>query len=238
MFEDFFSFGAVTSDFSSAFTIELTETIEPAIEITLGEIDVTFPPFGGIFDINGAPVAENDSATTEQGAPVTINVLENDADPDGDTITLLAAGDPTSGTVEIVDGNVVYTPDEGFAGTDSFTYTIFDGFNFAEATVDVVVEADEATGGGGEGDKSGFELVNVNDFFNPAYGGGFIATYQYTVNENSIIGDDLFVWEINSNYTGDGNIVNVFVNSFNGPTTQPNDGSFDIGNSQVASCRN
>lgn len=233
MFEDNFSFGAVTTDFGFGIPTEFTVELEPAIDFSLGQIDVTFPSIFDVIELNAAPVATNDTATTEQGASVTINVLENDFDPDRDTISLLAAGDAANGTVAIEDGAVVYTPDEDFSGSDSFTYTIFDGFNFAEATVEVEVEAEEPTGGGSGGDKTGFELVNVNDFFNPAFGGGFIATYEYTVNDASIIGDDLFAWEISSNYTGDGTIVNVFVNSFNGPTTRSNDGSFDIGNSQV-----
>jgi len=230
MFDDFFSFGAVTSDISSNLTFEFSEAAAPVTEITLGEIDVTFPSFGGIFDINAAPVAESDNARTDEGQSVTVNVLENDYDADGDTISLLAASEAANGSVSIENGAVVYTPDEGFSGGDSFTYTIFDGLNFSEATVDVVVEADEPMDGGTGGDKSGFELGQVQDWYNPAWGGGFNVTFEYTVNENSVLGEDLQAWVIDSGYTGPGEIVHVWVNSFNGPTSRPADGSFDIGN--------
>lgn len=230
MFEDLFSFGAVTTEFSFGLPTEFVVDLEPAIDITFGEIEVTFPPIFDVINLNAAPVAVNDSATTEQGAPVTINVLENDFDPDGDAISLLVAGEPTYGSVTIDDGAVVYTPDEGYSGADSFTYTIFDGLNFSEATVDVTVEAEETTGGGTGGDKTGFELADVQDWYNPAWGGGFNVTYEYTVNENSIIGEDLQEWVIDSGYDGPGEIVHVWVNGFNGPTTRSSDGSFEIGN--------
>ena len=230
MFGDLFSFGATTTEFSFGIPTEFTFDQDPSTEITFGEIDVTFTPIIGVFETNAAPVAQNDSATTDQGTPVTIDVLENDTDPDGDQINLMAAGEPANGSVLIENGSVIYTPDEGFSGTDSFTYMIFDGFNFSEATVEVTVEADEPTGGGTGGDKTGFELAQVQDWYNPAWGGGFNVTYEYTVNENSIIGEDLQSWVIDSGYDGPGEIVHVWVNGFNGPTTRSSDGSFDIGN--------
>ena len=98
MFEDNFSFGAVTTDFGFGIPTEFTVELEPAIDFSLGQIDVTFPSIFDVIELNAAPVATNDTATTEQGASVTINVLENDFDPDRDTISLLAAGDAANGT--------------------------------------------------------------------------------------------------------------------------------------------
>ena len=83
------------------------------------------------------------------------------------------------------------------------------------------------------GDRSGFELVNLNDFYNADFGGGFIATYQYTVSDASIVGEDLQAWVIDGGYTGNGEKVNVFVNDYNGPTNRSSDGSYDIGNTEV-----
>jgi len=74
------------------------------------------------------PLAVDDTATTTTGTPVTINVVANDGDPDGDTISVSAAGDPPHGsTVNNHDGTVTYTPDAGYAGSDGFSYTISDG---------------------------------------------------------------------------------------------------------------
>lgn len=78
--------------------------------------------------VNCAPVAVDDTATTVNGFPVTIPVLANDSDPDGDTLTVTSVTDPPNGTaVNNGDGTVTYTPDCGFFGIDTFNYTISDG---------------------------------------------------------------------------------------------------------------
>lgn len=82
---------------------------------------------------NHPPVAVADSASTTPGNSVVINVLANDTDPDGDTITLIAVSNPstmsTSGipNVSIIGSSVTYTPPPDFAGgTDTFNYVICD----------------------------------------------------------------------------------------------------------------
>lgn len=78
--------------------------------------------------MNRAPVAAADSATTPAGSPVTVAVLANDSDPDGDPLTVSAVTQPTSGTAAINANNTVtYAPKAGFSGTDRFTYTAADG---------------------------------------------------------------------------------------------------------------
>ncbi|MBS9953854.1 cadherin-like domain-containing protein, partial [Vibrio alginolyticus] len=60
--------------------------------------------------VNDAPVATNDNAVTDEDTPVTIDVLPNDTDIDGDTLSIESASVPeTQGTVEIVDGKLVFT---------------------------------------------------------------------------------------------------------------------------------
>ncbi len=79
---------------------------------------------------NQAPVAVNDTATVlEDSDATTIEVLDNDSDPDGDTLTISAVTQPTNGAVAIIDSglNVTYVPDPDFFGIDTFTYTIGDG---------------------------------------------------------------------------------------------------------------
>jgi hypothetical protein len=89
--------------------------------------------------VNDAPVAVNDSATTEEDTPVLIDVLANDTDVDGDTLSVLSVGTPTNGTAEIDgSGQVRYTPAEDFNGDDSFTYVVTDGQG-GEATATVSV---------------------------------------------------------------------------------------------------
>jgi hypothetical protein len=78
--------------------------------------------------VNCPPIAVDDFATTVNGFPVTINVLANDSDPNGDALTVTAVTDPPNGSaVNNGDGTVTYTPDCGFFGIDTFNYTVDDG---------------------------------------------------------------------------------------------------------------
>ncbi len=88
---------------------------------------------------NRVPAAVADVTITQMGTAVTIAVLTNDGDLDGDEISLLAVGQPSQGTaVQNPDGTITYTPVPGFYGVDSFTYTIGDSNgNTAVATVTV-----------------------------------------------------------------------------------------------------
>lgn len=71
------------------------------------------------------PTAVNDTASTVEQTAVRINVLANDTDPDGDTLTVTGVGTAANGTVvNNGDGTVTYTPRAGFIGADTFTYTI------------------------------------------------------------------------------------------------------------------
>ena len=77
--------------------------------------------------VNQQPVAQNDTAWTSPGQAVTIPVLANDSDPDGDTLSITSAAQGQHGAV-VVDGPaIIYTPASGFTGSDSFAYTISDG---------------------------------------------------------------------------------------------------------------
>jgi hypothetical protein len=92
---------------------------------------------------NEPPVAEDDSATTDEDTPVTINVLANDSDPDeDDDLTVSEVTQGANGSVAINEDEmtVTYTPDTGFHGTDTFTYTASDGKGGTDtATVTVTV---------------------------------------------------------------------------------------------------
>jgi len=93
-----------------------------------------------VTNVNDPPVAVDDSDTTPEDTPVTIDVLNNDYDIDGDTLTVDSVTQGANGSVINNGSNVTYTPDPGFNGTDSFTYTISDGNGGTDtATVTVTV---------------------------------------------------------------------------------------------------
>jgi hypothetical protein len=94
---------------------------------------------------NQAPVAADDTASTVQDTPVDIAVLDNDSDPDGDTLSIIAVGDAITGTTAIDGTSITYTPAAGFLGTDVFTYTISDGDLTDSATVTVIVGSEDDT---------------------------------------------------------------------------------------------
>jgi subtilisin family serine protease len=95
-------------------------------------------------DSNNVPVAKDDSATTAYETAVTVDVLANDSDEDGDKLTIQSTTSPKNGTVKNDNGKLVYTPNDGFSGKDSFDYTISDGEDEATATVSVTVEEDDS----------------------------------------------------------------------------------------------
>ena len=94
---------------------------------------------------NRAPVANADSYTTGYNTTLTINapgVLANDTDQDGNTLTVSNFTNPSHGTLSISPaGAIVYTPANGYAGPDSFTYRANDGItnSAAAATVSITV---------------------------------------------------------------------------------------------------
>ena len=91
----------------------------------------------GISD-NDPPVAVNDTATTPEDTPITIDVLNNDFDINGDTLTVDSVTQGTNSSVTNNGGNVTYTPALNFTGIDSFTYTVSDGNGGTDtATVNV-----------------------------------------------------------------------------------------------------
>ncbi|WP_353325968.1 VCBS domain-containing protein, partial [Chitiniphilus shinanonensis] len=83
-----------------------------------------------ILGTNDVPTARNDNAQTLEDTPLTLStgtLLVNDTDPDGDPLTVISVQDPTHGTVTLVGGNIIFTPDPDYNGPASFTYTISDG---------------------------------------------------------------------------------------------------------------
>lgn len=94
-----------------------------------------------ITDVADPPVAADDAATTSEDTAVTIPVLTNDSDSDTATLTLQSVTQPANGAVQIVQGQVRYTPNPNFNGSETFTYTVTDGTATATANVVVTVTA-------------------------------------------------------------------------------------------------
>ena len=96
-------------------------------------------------EVNAAPVAVDDTYTTNEDTSLVVaaGALGNDSDADGDALTLALETVPQHGAGSISsDGSFVYTPEAGWSGTDSFSYRASDGTAVSEiATVTITVTA-------------------------------------------------------------------------------------------------
>ena len=123
-------------------TDTITYTVrDPAGLTDTATVNMTVTP------VNDAPDAVNDTASTNFQTAVTVPVLANDTDIDGDTLTVTGATSP-NGTVTInANGTITFTPANGFSGPATITYTISDGHGGTDtATVTVTVGADPRDG--------------------------------------------------------------------------------------------
>ncbi|MFI5380140.1 MAG: Ig-like domain-containing protein [Tepidisphaerales bacterium] len=95
-----------------------------------------------LLQVNSAPVAAADWVMIPESKSVTINVVANDSDPDGDALTPILTSLPAHGAVYAdATGTLTYTPDPKYVGPDSFTYKASDGKAVsAPATVSVSVQ--------------------------------------------------------------------------------------------------
>ncbi|MEH6644898.1 Ig-like domain-containing protein [Sulfitobacter sp.] len=107
-------------DFNGEATITYTITDGNGGDDT-AEVVVTVNP------VNDGPLAEDDTAETDIGTPVTVPVLDNDSDIEGDPLTVISASSPDGSVVINDDGTLTFTPNEGFTGEAAVKYTISDG---------------------------------------------------------------------------------------------------------------
>jgi hypothetical protein len=94
--------------------------------------------------VNDVPAAYVDKSSTTMDYPVTISVLANDIDPEGDALIVSGVGKPRNGSAKISADKrrIRYVPKFGFTGTDRFAYTASDGKGgTASAIVTVLVTA-------------------------------------------------------------------------------------------------
>ena len=100
------------------------------------------------FIFNTAPVAVADAFAMDEDSVLVVSVEDlvgNDIDAEADELKVLSVDGTANGTAELVDGQIVFTPDANFHGTASFTYTISDSVHGvgaeSQATVTISVAA-------------------------------------------------------------------------------------------------
>lgn len=100
-----------------------------------------------VMPVNDNPDAVNDMASTLINTAVDIDVIANDSDVDGDTLSIGAVSGGFGTAVKLDDRHVRFTPREGQTGQDSFTYVVIDGkggTDSAVVTVGITSPANEA----------------------------------------------------------------------------------------------
>jgi Ca2+-binding RTX toxin-like protein len=99
--------------------------------------------------VNDAPVAAPDTAVTPLNTPITLDIVANDSDPDGDPLTIVGTPTSADGTVTVgPDGRTVtFTPNAGFVGTTVIAYTVTDPTGAtASSTLTVTIPTDPLNG--------------------------------------------------------------------------------------------
>ncbi|HMG56956.1 MAG TPA: Ig-like domain-containing protein, partial [Kofleriaceae bacterium] len=94
--------------------------------------------------VSHAPTAVDDTLTVDEDTTGTVDVLANDSDPDGDSLTATIVGPPAGGTASISAGVITYHPAANYNGSDAIGYRINDGHgNTATATVHVTITPEQ-----------------------------------------------------------------------------------------------
>ncbi|HSX84110.1 MAG TPA: Ig-like domain-containing protein, partial [Cellvibrio sp.] len=82
------------------------------------------------------PTAVSDSRTIPVNSNITLNVLANDFDADGDPIAVVSVDSSSNADITLnPDGSIFYSPNRGFQGADTFTYTIQEETEEAQTAV-------------------------------------------------------------------------------------------------------
>ncbi len=127
-----------------------TDTFQYAVADATGEGNVAVVSINVGIPANSVPVASPDLVSTRVDTPRVITpgeLVGNDTDADGETLTPYVVSDPAHGTLELNTGGTwTYTPDAGFTGIDSFYYTAFDGFADSTPTLVTVQVAGQPDG--------------------------------------------------------------------------------------------
>ncbi|WP_438987830.1 Ig-like domain-containing protein, partial [Marivivens donghaensis] len=162
------------------------------------------------------PEAVDDTATTDEDTPVTIDVLDNDSDPEGQPLTITAATVPADqGTVEIVGNELVFTPAENFNGDATITYAIQDP-DGATDTAEVAVTVNPVND-----DPVAVDDIENTDEDTPI-------TFNPAANDTDVDGDPLVVSSVGPIDPAlgtvelvDGEVVFTPAPDFNGPVEIP-----------------
>jgi hypothetical protein len=113
--------GSLSHDASQSSPYTITITVSDSSSATVSD--------SFVWRVNNpVPIANDDIVAIVANISTEINVLANDRDPDGDSLSVIALSSPINGTAVLnASGTITYTPNAGYHGIDSFIYTLSDG---------------------------------------------------------------------------------------------------------------
>lgn len=203
-------------------------------------------------NFNHRPVASSDLVILNEGKSIKVSPLLNDSDKDeGDELSLTNTTKPLHGKLEQIGNSIIYTPEKGFVGGDSLTYTISDGHKNSKAAYIVfqvnknqkpVISQDTYNAycsetialdvTGNDKDPEG-DTVHINGFSMPKYGNLILAGGQFIYTAGSVAVEDSFMYCISDGlYNSDSAVVLINLKPKNSPN-YPWINS-DIGNAAIA----
>ncbi len=184
-------------------TVDVYRHVETESQSTLGEVTV----------LNQAPVANNDGLTVlRNSGAVLIDVLNNDSDAESDDLSIVTVSQPSNGTVVNNGTSLTYTPNAGYIGTDTFEYTIDDGFgDQATAQVTITVENNGPTAIDDTAFTAGTQPIIIHVIDNDSDPDGILLTVEsVTQGQNGSVvinGDGTVTYQANMGFVGTDNFT-------------------------------
>jgi internalin A len=217
-------------------------TVIPSIIEYNPDIEIYYDPMPPDCEfVNQPPEAVDDVFSTHTNMQLTMDVLANDWDPDEDELIMVGVTtQPEHGDLVLnPDDTFAYTPEEGFAGEDSFSYEISDGLLSATATVTIMVTNLSPVANDDLVTTLRDTYVEFNIFVNDSDPDGDLYTITsmgspsngtlswwnpdgqcaYIPNE-SFVGEDSFVYEISDGWLSDSATVTISVTESYSPEDQ------------------
>ncbi|MGB0385430.1 MAG: tandem-95 repeat protein, partial [Ardenticatenaceae bacterium] len=152
-----------------------------------------------VSSFNDAPVAADDTYTTDEDTPLTVaapGVLSNDSDPENSSLSASLQSDVSNGTLDLMaDGSFVYTPSQDFNGQDSFSYIVSDGILTDSADVTITVtsvnDTPQVEAGADQSANEGQEVQFEGSFSDPGRRLAASASIKWDLGDGTTVMDTL-----------------------------------------------
>ena len=180
---------------------------------------------GDVVVLNQAPVANSDGLVIlRNSTAVLIDVLNNDSDPESDNLTIADVSQPSNGTVVNNGTSLTYTPNTGYIGTDTFEYTVEDGFgDQATAQVTITIENNAPTANDDTALATGTQPLIINVIDNDSDIDGTVLTVDsVTQGQNGSVvinGDGTVTYQANMGFVGTDTFTYTIIDADGAPSS-------------------